>query len=147
MLQPNVLRCQVTKLWNIGDILCLKYRLFPVMSKYDIVADFLLRHTTPLSRETPRLLREAVLSLQWTPPRRGPLHLRRPATPSRQCRGNIWMSQVGFQPVSGHGLDPSSNIKVEVLREPLDHLIGAFVERGKGFFSPLHGHRQKYPLG
>ncbi len=37
MLQPNVLRYQGTKLWNIGDILCLKYRLFPVMSKYDVI--------------------------------------------------------------------------------------------------------------
>jgi hypothetical protein len=43
------------------------------------------------------------------------------------------MSQVGLQPVSRHGLYTSSNIEVEILREPLDYPIGAFVERGKGF--------------
>ncbi len=39
MLLPSVLRCQRTKVWNVSDILCLKYRLFPFMSKYDMIVE------------------------------------------------------------------------------------------------------------
>jgi hypothetical protein len=36
MLPPIFLKCQGSKLWNIDDILSLKYRLFLFISEYDM---------------------------------------------------------------------------------------------------------------
>ncbi len=72
MLQPNVPRYEGTNLWNIGDILCLKYRLFPVISKYDVI----IMQPTMLHKEYLNLLVSEVVSQsspQQTEPLRGPL--------------------------------------------------------------------------
>jgi hypothetical protein len=93
------------------------------------LADFLNRHTTPPSREVARLLQEGVLGLRRAIARNGPPHKRRPAAARRLCRCNLQTAQVRLKPVSGHSLDPSSDVEVEILRVLVDHPIGAFVDR------------------